>query len=107
MRMWMVDPEIMCRQHLLGEHVECHMFVGSINRGISMKGYLQKGQLEVNSLRRRHDALARELERRGMDHKSPLPKMVKPTTALGEVNGATSLKELLRRCPDCRARYGA
>ena len=26
MRMWMVNPRIMCRQHLLGEHVEIHMF---------------------------------------------------------------------------------
>lgn len=25
MRMWMVDPTIMCRQHLLGEHYELHV----------------------------------------------------------------------------------
>lgn len=25
--MWGVDPSAMCRNHLLGEHVEMHMFV--------------------------------------------------------------------------------
>ena len=50
MRMWMVDPRIMCRQHLLGEHVEIHMFVGAISRGKSVKGYLEKGLLEVHNM---------------------------------------------------------
>lgn len=31
MRMWMVDPKIMCRKHLLGEHLELHMLAGCIN----------------------------------------------------------------------------
>jgi hypothetical protein len=29
--MWMVDPRIMCRNHLLGEHAEIHMFVWNID----------------------------------------------------------------------------
>lgn len=104
MRLWMVDPRIMCRKHLLGEHVECHMFVGAINKGTSIRGYLEKGILEIHSLNRRHDALAREMKRRGMRHKSPLPKF--PVLVEGKVNGKSSLKELLRRCPDCRERHG-
>ena len=46
MRMWNVNPKTLCRKHLLGEHLEIHMFVGSINKKISMKGYLEKGFLE-------------------------------------------------------------
>lgn len=42
MRMWKVNPKNMCRQHLLGEHVECHMFVGAILKGISLSGYIKK-----------------------------------------------------------------
>jgi hypothetical protein len=30
MRMWMVPPKVMCRKHLLGEHVEIHMLAGSL-----------------------------------------------------------------------------
>ena len=37
MRMWMVDPQIMCRQHLLGEHTEMHMFVGTLKRGPALQ----------------------------------------------------------------------
>ena len=46
----MVDPKIMCRQHLLGEHAEIHLFIKTISRGNSVKGYLQKGFLENHNL---------------------------------------------------------
>ena len=32
MRQWMVDPRLLCRKHLLGEHVENHMFIGTLKR---------------------------------------------------------------------------
>jgi len=62
MRMWMVNPKIMCRQHLLGEHVEIHMFVGTLSRGKSVKGYLEKGLLEVHNLYWRHEELVEEIK---------------------------------------------
>jgi hypothetical protein len=108
--MWMVNPKIMCRQHLLGEHVEHHMFVGSINKETSMKGYLSDNLLEPASLFARHEALATEMESRGYDHRSPLPKVEIPfrlEDAFVKIDKSASLKELLRRCPECRARYEA
>lgn len=33
MRMWMLPTAGMCRKHLLGEHVELHMLLGSLRRG--------------------------------------------------------------------------
>lgn len=54
----------MCRQHLLGEHVEIHMFVGAISRRQSVKGYVQKDLLEVHSLYFRHRELVEEMKRR-------------------------------------------
>ena len=33
MRQWYVPAECMCRQHLLGEHCEHHMFVGTLKKG--------------------------------------------------------------------------
>ena len=40
MRMWMLPPETMCRKHLLGEHVELHMLLGSLRRGKNIDGFL-------------------------------------------------------------------
>ena len=105
MRMWNVDPKMMCDKHLIGEHVEMHMFVGSINKGISIKGYVDKGLLTVNKLRERHDELAVEMERRHINHLSPLPtfKVVNLNVDQGAViDSKESKKELLRRCSLCR-----
>ena len=74
MRMWMVDPSLLCRKHLLGEHVECHMFVGTINKNISIKGYIEKGLCEPDKLEFRHNQLSEEMIKRGYNHLSELPK---------------------------------
>lgn len=102
MRMWMVDPAVLCDRHLLGEHVETHMFVGSIQKGISMAGYLANRLLNAKDLASRHTALAQEMERRGMRHKSPLPPV--SVDAPSTVDPVANLKELARRCPACRER---
>ena len=36
MRMWLVPPSHMCRKHLLGEHVELHMLLGTLKKGKSI-----------------------------------------------------------------------
>lgn len=102
----MVPPEIMCRQHLLGEHVEMHMFAGAIRKGTSMAGYLDGGLLEPRQVKYRHDRLVEEMERRGMNHRSPMQE--EPwIPGKGKVSPFASLQELLRRCPDCQARFDA
>jgi hypothetical protein len=105
LRQWHVDPKIMCRQHLLGEHVEHHMFVGTINKGIDLEGYVGNGLIETNTLHSRHDQLVEEMKRRGYNHKSPLLSHRLEEIPLGKVNRVDSLRELLRRCDECRARY--
>ncbi len=103
--MWMVDPRIMCRQHLLGEHAEIHMFIGTINRGNSVKGYLEKGLLEIHNLYGRHDELAREMRSRNYRHDSPINKRWKQARNLGSVDKEKNLRQLINRCPRCRERY--
>ena len=100
MRMWMVDPQKMCDRHLLGEHVEIHMCVGTLRRGRSVAGFLERGLLELHNLHRRHKQLVCEMERRGMRHRSPLPR-IRPRRA-GRVDRRASLAELARRCAACR-----
>lgn len=105
MRMWMLYPRIMCRQHLLGEHLEIHMFAGTLRRGISVEGYLEKGLLEGASLRSRHNALVKEMLRRGYNHKSPLDDY--PEETRGKVDRLQSFTDLMDRCPECRERAAA
>jgi len=93
----------MCRQHLLGEHFEIHKAVGCVNKKRSLKGYIKSGFLEFSTLRVRHDELAREMKRRGMNHKSPLPEF--NCKMEGRVDVDKSVRELLQRCSRCRERF--
>jgi hypothetical protein len=106
MRMWMVDPAIMCDKHLLGEHVECHMLVGHLQRKRQIKNYIRLNLLQPKSLSERHDQLALELVKRGMTHKSPLPEYdlsyLPEEHRVYTVNAEEALVELLRRCSKCR-----
>ncbi len=105
MRMWMVQPDLLCRKHLMGEHVELHMLVGSLNKGKSVKGFVDDGLIEVQSVRDRHEQLAVEMLRRGYNHKSPLPEF--DSFIAGSVNVSDNIEELKRRCSDCKERIEA
>ena len=107
MRMWMVDPELLCRKHLLGEHVECHMFRGSLQKGKSVRGFVETGLLDSRALADRHEQLAHEMLRRGYRHASPLPADFDENADAGEVNVDEALRELAARCEACRERQSA
>jgi len=93
----------MCNQHLLGEHVEIHSFVGTINKTRKLyEGY--RGLVDVKKLWSRHEEIVEEMTRRGMNHNSPLPG-IKPIVFESTVNVEESKKELMRRCELCRARF--
>ena len=102
MRMWMVDPGTMCRKHLLGEHVETHMFVGAIARGKNLSGYVTNKLVDSARLQERHDHLVQEMRRRGYNHNSPLH--YEDVLGLGQVDSQLSDADLRGRCADCRAR---
>lgn len=102
----MTNPSTMCRKHLLGEHVECHMLVGALARKKSIAGYIKRHQLEPKSVLVRHNALADEMKKRGYAHKSPLtspdmsylPKQAQEE----EINVFKSTLELHNRCFRCK-----
>ncbi len=103
MRMWNVRPELMCRKHLLGEHVEMHMFLGTLSKGKGVEGYVRTGLVEVHNIKARHDELAQEMVRRNYRHNSPMscsPLLVRR----GFVDIEKSYKELQSRCKECRRR---
>ncbi len=112
MRMWMVNPSFMCDQHLLGEHVEVHMFVGSMAKGIRMDGYVRNGLLELRKIESRHQELAREMTNRGFNHKSEMDReaLVHIYHAYShilntQIDRDSSLHELIRRCRVCKSRF--
>ena len=98
----MLPPSIMCRKHLLGEHVEMHMLVGTLQKGISVQGYIDNQLVELEHIRARHDELVEEMIKRGYNHKSPLPDY--PEVSGGVVDREENLRDLANRCPDCRER---
>ena len=102
--MWNVDPEILCQKHLFGEHVEMHMFLGCIKKGTSLKGYIDKGLVEVNNIKKRHDDLKNEIIKRGYLHKSPLELNDIILWDIGCVNSEQNINELYNRCEKCRSR---
>ena len=104
MRQWLVNPKLLCRKHLLGEHVEHHMFIGSIKRGTSVEGYLRDGFLEPKTLYKRHDELVEEMKRRGYNHRSPLPDIDMSHLRNGKISIKRNIEDLRGRCAECAKR---
>ena len=103
MRMWMVDPSVMCRKHLLGEHVEIHMMAGHLQLGRKVDGYVRENCVQPRSIAVRHTALAEEMQRRGYKHVSPLrqPKIAAHQHPEAQVDRQAALAELVHRCAEC------
>jgi hypothetical protein len=104
----MVDPRMMCRSHLLGEHNEIHMLVGALKLKRRLDRYFENNCLEIRSIRRRHSQLAKEMQKRGYRHDSPLLRF--SADYLGEqqairVDAERSRQDLTRRCRRCRAAF--
>ena len=106
MRMWMINPKYLCRKHLLGEHGEIHKFRHNFVKKHSISGRVSPVvQIEPESMKTRHDELADEIIRRGMNHKSPyeLPDLsyLPDWDRYAMVDPVTSWNDLKNRCPHC------
>jgi len=105
MRMWMIDPKLLCRKHLLGEHSEIHKHRHIFVKGQKIHG--RRGQIEPLQMKNRHDELVTEMVSRGYNHLSPFtqPDLSKYNN-IHEfvVDREESINDLLQRCPDCAER---
>lgn len=110
MRMWKIPAKYLCRKHLLGEHVEHHMFVGSFLKRINLKGFIDNGMLDSSCLATRHAELVDEMLIRGYNHKTPIDENVCSEIAAHyrlhktTLNIENNIRELIRRCPECTTR---
>lgn len=113
MRMWLSDPRYMCRRHLMGEHLELHMFLGTLERGRSVQGFIDNNLFEPKALSIRHRELRIEIRNRGYKHQSILLRsrvrkalLLLPKQQLNtSIDRKRSLSELHSRCIECRELY--
>ena len=101
-RMWLVDPELMCQQHRHGEHFELHKLVSFIrNEHIEkVQFHATRGQVFPKHIELRHEQLEAH---DGLDSPISVPYVVEDLQ-MTEVTGRLlkyNRKELVRRCDDC------
>lgn len=109
MRMWMIDPSLLCRNHLLGEHNEIHKHRHNFVKKHKISGRIFPIVLiEPEKMSYRHEQLSVEMTRRGYNHKSPYEQP--DISHLSEVERFAvadldyNLKDLSDRCNGCRER---
>lgn len=112
MRMWKIDPALLCRKHLLGEHGEIHKHRHNfVKKHKITKRIFPVVQIEPENMKVRHDELSQEMINRGYNHNSPyeLPDLshLKDEERFAKIDISKSVIDLIKRCPDCsmRIRY--
>ena len=102
MRMWMLPPTQLCNRHLLGEHGELHKHRHNFVKRHRMGGRLAPVvQIVPHRMGERHDELAAEMLRRGMNHKSPYVQPDVSHLPIVEADVAHNRRDLAERCEDC------
>lgn len=108
MRMWMVDPKLLCTHHLNMEHCDLHKLVVHLRRGRRVDGCLLKQLVDPSSIFERHRVLEQEIQLRGGRTCSPLSEQ--ECRSFGHWHGSVAidvgraLSDLAGRCVDCGAR---
>lgn len=112
MRMWMIEPKLMCRKHLLGEHLELHMILESMRKGKKLKGFFDNRIIEPKAIYERHIVITEEMMNRNYRHKTEILykdftfvfikyKSIYHGLDLVTVNRSKSLLDLTFRCKEC------
>lgn len=105
----MIDPKLLCKRHLLGEHGEIHKHRHNFEKHHKIDGRIYPTVLiEPANMKNRHYELAIEMVRRGYNHMSPY---VQPDISYlpieqqnAKVDLAYNLKDLANRCAECEKR---
>lgn len=109
MRMWMINPKLLCKKHLLGEHNELHKHRHSFVKKHSISGRITPVvQIEPSSMERRHNVLAKEMLNRNYNHKSdynqPDISYLQNNERYATVDVNNSINDLKQRCHECKKR---
>jgi hypothetical protein len=107
-RIWDIEPRLLCRQHLLGEHRELHAVWAIITKGL--RGFAKHPEVSrwrgrLRALYGRHEALAAEMTRRGYRHASPLEEALASGSAVQDVYVDTPAEQVrILRVKGCECR---
>lgn len=109
MRMFMLNPKLLCRNHLLGEHSELHKHKHVFERHYSIFGRIYPIVLiEPENMKSRHDDLAQEMLARGYNHQSsyeqPDLSYLPDDQRYAKVDLEYNLVDLYNRCLECKNR---
>lgn len=106
MRMWCIDPSLLCQKHLIGEHGEIHKHKHNfIKKHKITKRIAPIVQIEPENMQKRHDELVLEMLKRGYKHNSPYEQpdlshlIGKERYAQIDIN--ISINDLINRCAEC------
>jgi hypothetical protein len=104
--MWGIDPSLLCKQHLLGEHGEIHKHRHNfVKKHKITKRISPVVQIEPENMQIRHDELVLEMLKRGYNHKSPYEQpdisYLKPEERYANIDINISIADLICRCPEC------
>jgi hypothetical protein len=111
MRIWDIPTRSLCRKHLLAEHRELHGLWNILTKHGGKGGYSRHPETlrwigKEKALYLRHEEEAKELIRRGYNHKSPLDFKLAAGTKDQQnlmIDTIAKQKELLNNKPcDCK-----
>jgi len=113
MRIWDVEPNLLCRKHLLAEHRELHGLWNILTRHKGTGGYSRHPETlrwkgKTLALYNRHQKLVEEFARRGYRHMSALDKNLATGSDTQNIfiNTPNEQMEILRNKPcECLLAY--
>lgn len=109
MRIWDIDPQLLCRKHLLAEHRELHGLWNILTKHGAQGGYSRHPETlrwvgKTKALYARHELQVKEFTRRGYSHLTPLDPSLASGSAVQDtlINSNEDQIELLKNKPcDC------
>jgi hypothetical protein len=104
-RIWDLDPTLLCDRHLLGEHRELHAIWAILTTG--KRGYAHHPETlrwrgRLAALYARHEAEVAEMRRRGFRHASPLdPELATGAVLQSELVDSAAVQRALLASRGC------
>jgi len=109
MRIWDVEPKLLCRKNLLAEHRELHGLWNILTKHGGQGGYSRHPETlrwvgKERALYQRHQALIAEFARRGYKHHTPLDENLAIGSAIQDIfidTPARQMEILLEKPCEC------
>ena len=103
MRMWMLDPKMMCMKHIVGEHGEIHKHRHNFVKKYNISGRIKPiVQICPELMEKRHNELVAYLKTHKSPYIQPNLSHLSDEERFAEVDIEYNKKDLASRCPECK-----